>query len=551
VEIISQIQRDLTLNPELLSKMEWLPRKSSKMREFVDTPRFLQLFKMCAPDEVPLCILLYIDGFLKFHALYGSAISIYYSFLNAPKSDNAKLSNIEVSAICKTNLDVWFVIKEICDAFQKHPIIDIQLPSAKFLKAKLFVALGTFDMPQRHKNLNMMSIKSPIMKCFRCKVPGDKMAANEIFPLRDDWKLNLKEYISLAAKNDPKDKKRRDELVSQGVRLWYSDKSGKTFLATSIPFFNFSGFDPISHTVVDLFHVEIIGLLKLNLDCIYAAIVPERMAKVFKSICAKYKIDIAGKGNWNGDQLLLFMMESCFILEEYCGMRMELKHHVDCWKKHLKYLIILLREEISNEEVDECLEIWKDWKKDFEQIYAMGETERPNFHAVYHCILDIKNFGPPISYWTRNFEHKHKEMREIIEGSNFKNVEEWCLYRVEKMKTLQLQFPFMKGEFEVRSSSYSVLSVGDFIQVPGDNIEKIARIVSLSPAHLNVELFQTPYPKHPKIEGAIDISKLKGKEGKSHAVLYYKMIAKRYRITNGFINPFGVLNFVKFKIPKF
>lgn len=141
------------------------------------------------------------------------------------------------------------------------------------------------------------------------------MAANEIFPLRDDWKLNLKEYISLAAKNDPKDKKRRDELVSQGVRLWYSDKSGKTFLATSIPFFNFSGFDPISHTVVDLFHVEIIGLLKLNLDCIYAAIVPERMAKVFKSICAKYKIDIAGKGNWNGDQLLLFMMESCFILE--------------------------------------------------------------------------------------------------------------------------------------------------------------------------------------------------------------------------------------------
>ena len=164
-------------------------------------------------------------------------------------------------------------------------------------------------------------------------------------------------------------------------------------------------------------------------------------------------------------------------------------------------------------------------------------------------IFIIQSIDQIEAYWTRPFEHKHKEFRAIIDGSNFHNVELFALQREENMKAVTLMFPFLQAEFSVRSGSYEILKEGHYVMVwDSDKNERICLVKKTHPNKVEMTLFKLDYSYHSAIPGAFDINSLKEDR---IVILGYPKVKKLFVVTNGYINPFGCLNFTKFKIPKF
>lgn len=248
------VQRELSMNPDLISKMEFNYKEpvAGMMTEFVETPRYKELSKKCKKDEVPLVLLLYLDAFRKFRSLFGSADGIYFSFLNLPKQENAKLKNIQTLGIAKTDLEEYLILEQIVQQIKDHRVVDFRLPNGKWVKGRIFIGLDTCDMPQRHDNCHMKRHNSNDIPCFRCNVmKGIELAAEATGTVRNcaDWKAKLIEYIGLR-KNPRANSVRLDELEKEGVRLLVKNDSGEYVLMSSIPFFEIPGFSCFSCQIV-------------------------------------------------------------------------------------------------------------------------------------------------------------------------------------------------------------------------------------------------------------------------------------------------------------
>lgn len=69
----------------------------------------------------------------------------------------------------------------------------------------------------------------------------------------------------------------------------------------------------------------------------------------------------------------------------------------------------------------------------------------PNFHNVIHIFAFARKWGPPILYWTRPYEHKHKVFREFIHSGNHQDDENWCALRHTTIMSLKWLYNIGSG----------------------------------------------------------------------------------------------------------
>ena len=550
------LQRTLSAKPDLVSKMNFFPEIAEKMSEFHHTPRFNELYGFCNVGEVPLCLLLYQDGFREFRSVFGSAIGVYCSVLNAPKLENAKLSNVFCIGLAKSNFDAYRVLSDVRKQLKETPVIDIKCANGEFIKARIFLAINSCDMPQRHFDCHMMLYNSNSIPCFRCCCTKDDLCT--CHPISSyatrsmtDWKAKLDEFIDLQADHN-RNKKRIGELFDEGVRLFASDKNGDDHIMNLTPLYRFEHFNPILETVPELFHVEFLGLIPLHLELFMDHVVDSPNLRFFEDLCMIQGFNVKNSKFWNGDQWLEFAMVSSFIFTDFCNHRKGFADHLENWEQHMHYVFILLKESLSHAEIDDCMVVCQAWRRDFIDLYG-EKVACPNFHAILHTIDDCHRFGAPIGWWVRHFEHKHKYFRKIIDGSNHKHVEMYALRRDNYINTLNLMFPFNSFEFYAANNSYSVLNVGDFVTADVSGVERICKITNCFANEVEIDIFRAIVPgdqalDHKVVAGAINISKMvvetAGKVG-------WKFMKSRFQTVNGYLNPNGCLNYIKFKFPKY
>ena len=553
--LFEQIQRNLSMDPEFLCKMKFFPESSEKVSEFIQTPRFKEIFDACRADELPLPILLYTDGFRKFRSVFGAATAIYYTFLNVPKMENAKLNNIFTLSLCKSEFRVYQTISDVLAEVLNKETVDIKLNSGKILKLRPFIAMDAGDMPQRHHNLHMLSFKSPKAVCFRCPITEEQIAGDIMLPPRDmmSWKekllyyINLKQFPADFIQNDINPRLKIKELEEEGVRLHANNQSGNAVLIPYPSYFDFPCYDPFLDKIEDLFHIELMGLFPKHFKQLQKAICGTD-TKSLRNFGVKYGINIKGCKYWNGDQWIVFIMKSVFILDEFCKGNENHKKHLICWEKHVQCFMILVQEEMTASDVEKARQMCLDWRRRFVELYP-HKTKLPNFHAILHAIDDIPRFGPPIIYWVRNFEHKHKQYRGIIDLSNFKNVEANAMEKEEMSRIINLMFPYLKQDIFVQSGAYQNLKKGDFVELRmGNGSIRIAQVIQPQLTAVTLKIFGAEVQTHERIQKAVKISTLT--VAKTSLDLPYNAIVRKLLPIGDYLNPYVVLNYARFTIPK-
>jgi len=272
----------------------------------------------------------------------------------------------------------------------------------------------------------------------------------------------------------------------------------------------------------------------------------------FNGVCRSHGIHYSRSKFWNGDDWLVLMIKSPFILADFNKGNAGNNTHISIWNLHLEYFRILLQEKISNAEVDEALEKCKRWRRLYKAQYPT-EANKPNFHAILHSIEDIKSFGPPVITWTRPFEHQHKVFRQMIDDSNHKNLEVWCMQRLEEIRTLDLIFPFLRKDRTVISGSYQILRAGQYVQIRlTNNNVFFARVTKTSENGVNLTIFKenwTPHPFIPQSPKLSSLQPLQTLDNVPYKAIYKKMWMTKYQ-NEEYLNPFAALNFAKFAIPE-
>jgi len=132
----------------------------------------------------------------------------------------------------------------------------------------------------------------------------------------------------------------------------------------------------------------------------------------------------------------------------------------ECWMIHQKYCDILMQESINDSEIDKAMDLCLNWREKMKQLYPTVFLENVvNFHAVLHIFDDAKIYGPPILFWARPYEHKHKVMRSFIMRSNKHQDEKWAAQQEKVTQHIHFMFPGLNAKI----TDGPAIKVGDVI----------------------------------------------------------------------------------------
>ena len=100
------------------------------------------------------------------------------------------------------------------------------------------------------------------------------------------------------------------------------------------------------------------------------------------------------------------------------------------------YEVAILEDQIV-EYLDERMKIYEDYPD-------MIGTPKPKTHFLYHYPAAIRQYGPPMSYWTARYESRHRIAKNTAESAkNFKNIS----FTVSNRQQMRLSSVYYHGMF--------------------------------------------------------------------------------------------------------
>jgi hypothetical protein len=302
-----------------------------------------------------------------------------------------------------------------------------------YVAVKIFIVQFIADMPQRNVTCGC---KKPTADrpCCHCLQEKSRLKTGEIAELRnvEQTRSFFEQCLKKGSKNMVE-----EYTKSKGIAplLEYKSLPHKKVPVAYKPnpfwrLFKLYGFDIHVDSVIDLFHIEFLGLLVDHTEFLFKYVFDEKEKK--KIFAEARKINISGNTlppmehykYWNGDNWITWMMVSPYVLFPFMNTSSKLKHY-KCWICHLDYLVMLLKPSLSLVEIKIAKEKCLEWRRMMIDLYPQEDFNFPNFHCILHLFPQMERLGVPILYWTRPFEHKHKTFRGINATGNFKNVEVW------------------------------------------------------------------------------------------------------------------------------
>lgn len=306
--------------------------------------------------------------------------------------------------------------------------------------------------------------------------------------------------------------------------------------------------DIFEANIVDFFHVSVLGLLRKHFNLLLDTVFSQAEVKQISSELQQHSVvgltfpSLNNIKFWNGDQWLRFMAISSFVLLKVMQTDSTLKKHYMCWIGHLEWLTVMLKPELSLNEISLAEQMCNAWRKSMLSLFDKNKVATPNFHAILHVFEQAKKYGPPVLYCARPFEHKHATYRGYIENSNNINVESFCMLKEKYVDALNYGRPHLKILAPKVRVKRSVLE-NDYITFEFQNKKSYGKVTKATDPSFEVLIY--------RIKPLVTRKSAYHKCFEIHTLdLESKTIPKnhvtgRFSLVHGFINRFEVLDMLK------
>lgn len=518
-----------------------------KMSEFYHTKGFKRIAEKALNEGVfPVILLIYLDHF-SIHQKRKSLGGLYFSLMNFHRELIKSRNIFPISIFPKKvniNEDLFPILaSELTELNETHLIFNAEFD--RYIPIKVFVGLLLADMPQRNKNC---SLKSPNCKrpCCNCLIHYNELCAS-IYSKSNANGIkvkirNVEDTMDVFRKVKEKKINKKKAHDEYGIDtelnfnpLWDLKRS--------------QGFDIYIQSPVDIFHTEILGLLRTHFEMLKEKFLKKKLWTKLQEEVSKYtlkgksKLNLEYFGSWRAEEWLRFIAISPFSLEKIlCDENLV---QYELWIQHLMCLRILLQPALSEKEIDEAEILYNQFRVNFLKVFP--NFNRPNFHAILHIFDQAREWGPPTLWWTNQWEQRHKTFKQWVQSSNMKGLKiegewrlDWYLLKKDFLRySVEFYFTNIIDEIEGKKKKNYELQIGDFVVFIENGQKKIGEIFRKESDYVNLRIIEILNDKHPihkcpKVNSTKNISKL----SKSH-------IISLCFIFNGYLNEYSSFIFNK------
>jgi hypothetical protein len=206
---------------------------------------------------------------------------------------------------------------------------------------------------------------------------------------------------------------------------------------------------------------------------------------------------------------------------------------------------ILLQRSLSQTDIDHAKSLCLLWRELFVALTSEADGNFINFHAVLHMFDHISRWGPPILWWARPFEAKHRTFRQYISHSNYHNLELWTAKKEMIMQSFRYLYPQFRWKAQVQRQHKCSVKPDSCIMFHFCGTKTYGRVMSISEDKtlitLRPLLCVTQGKKH-KIIGAPQFNDTD--LGPAITIPYCDYLGHTL-VTNGYINDFVCLQLIK------
>jgi hypothetical protein len=536
-------------------------QQDEPVSEFYQTSAMREICKQCGSGVLPIVVLIFYDDFRKYRLAPGSCGGLYFTFLNFSRHLISKPKNIYALSLIRNKNDLIQaldkLVAELSDLNEEHVVYFA--PTQANVKVRVFCQIVLGDMPQRHKTCCLKSHNSDNGACCNCKaqqadlwkdVHTSSQTGVDIYNVRtiEDTKKHILEY-----RNATLNTERENIAKKYGIKPYVNEK-GNVIENPLWKLKDLYGFDLHEISVVDFFHVSILGLARWHFNWIYDNVLNASEKRTLEEILQREEFSVAGRNVtylesskfWNGDYWLRFLAVSCFAFSLVLGRDNKTRSNYYCWVQHMCWLNIMLQPQLSMNDIQKAEELCWEWRKQMRQLPDMNNdiVNIPNFHAILHVFPQARKFGPPVLYWARPFEHKHMVFRGYIENSNNRDVEKFSTVRDVILETIYYLFPSLKLKKPFRNPfPKRKLSERDYILFvnPTSSLQKrYAQILEITSDTLKIQEFtvQPGKTKRDKYHRCLILSTM---QKQSPISISRSQVVGRFSVVCGYVNPFEVL----------
>jgi hypothetical protein len=436
---IREILANILINKNTLQNMVFC---SNKGHEFVDEiykssgwTRFFS-HERVASDELPIVLLLFYDDMAKYRFAPAKMGGLYMAILNTHRDLLSQLDNIFCVGLIhdETNFDgiIDELVTELEELYQPH------LAHTVHGKIKIRTMLGLFlaDTPQRNEICHMKK-PNAFCQCIHCLGNKDSASAKPVShggpqvlrrsapKMRELWnewrnKPNAESKKQFAKENGLKPPK-NGQLETPMYRLY-----------------DLYGFDIHEQMPVEFLHVAIIGLFADHVELLFESLSASKRRK-FEQIHATCKLNnrelrpFSSRGYWMGEEWLEFLAVAPFLMSKMLNDEQDdvISRRIKAFILHCKWLQIMLQRSLSIPQINRAEDICVEWRAEMVLLYPQSNLvlHKANFHNILHVFPFAREWGPPILYWCRQFEQKHKVFRQFVKEGNHHNDEVWAANR--------------------------------------------------------------------------------------------------------------------------
>ncbi len=437
-DILSNVMTDT----ELVSQMEFGTPQVDTMSEVWHSPSWKNIIdemKRSRPGTLPIIIMLFYDDFRKFKMAAGSCGGLYMAILNLPREVNSKPRNIFCLGLINSEQEYNEVMSNIVTQLR-----ELWLPHYSKIgdkgEALVSVRLAMFlaDTPQRNETCGIKN-HNAICFCHQCMMKKsmgiDPSTTAEIRNVPE-----MRRYSDLHHQATTQTEK-NDIERKYGLKPCEAGRENPFY-----SLFDLYGFDIFQDSPVDLFHVTIIGLLPTTISLINSKI-PNAKVALIEGALKELSVGDALSWNdckfWNGDKWLKFLSIAPFLYSKVLDDTndIECAFYV-CLLRLFNWIRMIMKRRMKQSDIDEAQNEWTIWIKEMVELFPHDNlANKPNFHNSSHVFEFARRWGPPILYWARPFEHKHRTFKTHISHSNFKNVVVWCANRDALIQSIRFVYP--------------------------------------------------------------------------------------------------------------
>ncbi|KAL0481789.1 hypothetical protein AKO1_015397 [Acrasis kona] len=405
-----------------------------------------------------------------------------------------------LGALVHKDDDVWdvidIVINQLEELFLPHRVYNAKYK--KEIMIQTFVGMFLGDTPQRNDFCSLKRQNSD-HPCAHCNIEAFHQHTDRIGEER-----SVMGMLSILKKWINGQKAVKDSLEAcHSVKFIMKDKKLR-----SNPFWRLTklyDFDIHKDSVVDWFHIGPIGLFKRYIDFMDTVLKKEeveQLKKLMKSddfkIFGRQGPPYENRKYWNGEAWLEFFAVAPFLYKAVTSHDSTLTKYYKCLVRLCNWMSILLQRSLTGTEIDRAEALCKEWRREYLALRSPADCNFPNFHNVLHMFTHIRLWGPPVLWWTRPFEAKHRVFRRYIQQSNCRDLEKWIGEQEMIVQSARYLYPHMYYMDEVCGSRHTIKPNDDIMYRSESGEIMYARVQDISKDRTQIKVQKLTFPdKHP------------------------------------------------------